>query len=113
MDIRLNFDTSRTVKRLADRMGGKVQFAFDNQVMKDSNYFCPMDTGNLISSGIRGSNPGSGKVIWDAPYAKAQYYGVDYNFSKDANPNATSKWFEEAKKRYKKDWLSIVQRTFA
>ena len=113
MDIRLNFDTNKTTKRLTNRMDGKVQFALDTQVVKDSNYFCPKDQGTLETSGVRASVPGSGKVIWDAPYAKAQYYGVNYNFSKDANPNATSKWFEEAKKRYKKDWLSMVQRTFA
>ena len=113
MDIRLNFDTSKVAKRLTNRMDGIVQFALDTQVVKDSNYFCPKDQGTLETSGVRASVPGSGKVIWDEPYAKKMYYGVDFNFAKVPNENAMPKWFEEAKKRYKKDWLSMVQRTFA
>ena len=85
-----------------------LQPILDMQVLKDSNYYAPMDTGNLMSSGITGSNIGSGQLLWTAPYAKKMYYGVGYNFSKDSNPNARAKWFEEAKAKKMKEWEKIL-----
>lgn len=85
-----------------------LQPILDTQVLKDSNYYAPMDTGNLMSSGITGSKIGSGQLLWTAPYAKKMYYGVGYKFSKDSNPNAQAKWFEKAKANKMKEWEKIL-----
>lgn len=85
----------------------RVQAKLDAQVLKDSNYYCPMYTGTLKKSGILNTVLGSGKVVWNTPYAKEQYYGKP-NKSHQHNPNATMKWFEAAKARRVKEWEKLV-----
>lgn len=87
----------------------KAQFALDEQVLKDSNYYAPEDTGELIRSGVRFSQPGEGHVEWNTPYARRLYYNPQYNFSHDTNPNAQGLWFEAAKAAHLDDWLRIVE----
>ncbi|QWG42893.1 minor capsid protein (plasmid) [Bacillus mycoides] len=89
----------------------KAQFALDQQVLKDSNYFIPKDTGELERSSIRFSRPGEGHIEWNTPYARRNFYGVNFNFSHDINPNATSLWFEHAKARNVTDWARLVEET--
>ncbi|MCP1285381.1 minor capsid protein [Bacillus sp. S0635] len=88
----------------------KAQFAFDQQVLKDSNYFIPKDTGELERSSIRFSKLGEGHIEWNTKYARRLYYNPQYNFSHDINPNAMGLWFEEAKARNVMDWARIVDR---
>jgi len=40
-----------------------------------SEPYTPRLTGTLVRSGILGTDIGSGKVQWIAPYARYQYYG--------------------------------------
>ncbi|PHB22874.1 minor capsid protein [Bacillus pseudomycoides] len=87
----------------------KAQFVLDQQVLKDSNFYIPKDTGELERSSIRFSRPGEGHIEWNTPYARKIYYGVNFNFSKDVNPNARALFFEEAKARHVMDWARIVE----
>jgi hypothetical protein len=87
----------------------KAQFALDQQVLKDSNYFIPKDTGELERSSIRFSKLGEGHIEWNTIYARRLYYNPHYNFSHDINPNAMGLWFEEAKARNVVDWTRIVE----
>ncbi|HDR7617034.1 MULTISPECIES: minor capsid protein [Bacillus] len=89
----------------------KAQFALDEQVLKDSNFYIPKDTGELERSGIRFSRPGEGHIEWNTPYARRIFYGVNFNFSKDSNPNARALFFEEAKARNVRDWARLVEQT--
>ncbi|MFJ8457275.1 minor capsid protein [Bacillus paramycoides] len=89
----------------------KAQFALDQQVLKDSNYFIPKDTGELERSSIRFSKLGEGHIEYNTPYARRIYYGVNFDFSKDVNPNARALFFEEAKARNVTDWARLVERT--
>lgn len=86
----------------------KAQVALDEQVIKDSNVFCPQAEGTLQKSAILNSQIGKGLVIWGTAYAHRLYHHPKYNFSKDKNPNARGKWFEEAKARHVKDWLELA-----
>ncbi|WP_404358499.1 minor capsid protein [Cytobacillus firmus] len=85
------------------------QKQLDQEVLKGSNYFIPKETGELEKSGLRHSQIGKGKIIWDTPYARKLYYNPQYNFSKDANPNAQGLWFEAAKVRFLSDWVRMTQ----
>lgn len=76
----------------------------DNEVLKDCDPYVPMYTGNLRNSGITGTTLGSGMVIYNAPYARANYYGLDFNFSKDKHPKACAQWFEKTKAEKKEAW---------
>lgn len=94
-----------------DKRAQKGQAILDEQVLKDSNNYAPLDTSELINSSLRMSQVGSGVLIWDTPYARRLYYNPQYNFSTDRNPNAGGLWFEVAKANHIQDWLNIVAKT--
>lgn len=108
--IRLNIriDTPAIEGKVMEAVD-KAQFALDQQVLKDSNYYIPKDTGELERSSIRFSRPGEGHIEWNVPYARRLYWNPQYSFSHDVNPNAMGLWFEEAKARNVTDWARIVE----
>ena len=89
----------------------KAQFALDQQVLKDSNYFIPKDTGELERSSIRFSRPGEGHIEWNVPQARRLYWNPQFDFSKQPNPNARGLWLEEAKARNIEQWARLVEET--
>lgn len=107
-DVTVNINTEEIIRR-KDQALLFAQAKLDTQVIKDSNVFCPEDVGTLRDSALLNSRIGTGEIRWATPYAKRLYYGVNFNFSRDKNPNARAKWFEEAKARYLKDWLGIAR----
>lgn len=105
MATKIEFDQSKVKAKIESRLV-RVQKRLDAQVMKDSNYFCPMDTGALQKS-VLGSQIGSGILVWAKDYAKKMYH-FGGKLSKDSNTNASIKWFEVAKARYKEVWEKIA-----
>lgn len=105
MGHKLDFNVNKILAEKKRRIG-LAQKAIDIQVVKDSNYYCPEMDGTLKRSALS-SEYGTGVVRWDTPYAGAQYNGLP-NKSKDKNPNARMKWFEEAKGAKKKKWLELA-----
>lgn len=103
MGGRLVMDNAKVMAKLKRHVAEK-QRALDIQVAKDCTPYVPYREGTLSRSVAR-SQPGSGKVIWDEPYARRMYYGVNYRFSK---PQATHHWFEKAKGVHKKDWIRMM-----
>ena len=53
---------------------GKAQQMLDYEVVRYSEPYVPFKTGMLARSGITGTRLGSGEVVYNAPYAKKQYY---------------------------------------
>lgn len=85
-----------------------AQFALDQQVLKDSNYYAPEDIKTLQRSALLHSRIGQGHIQWKTPYARRLYYNPQYNFSKDKNPNAQGLWFEVAKAMHGKEWANVA-----
>jgi hypothetical protein len=107
-EVRVQFDVTRVLSRL-QRPIARSQIALDMQVIKDSNFYCPEDRGDLQDSAILGYNEGKpGEVSWNTPYARLQYYDHP-NKSHDKNPNARMKWFDEAKAAHLADWEKTAQ----
>lgn len=106
MSARVELDKGGIKNKIASGVS-RVQSVLDAQVLKDSNYFAPKRENTLIDSSIQSTRIGSGELIWNTPYAKAQYYGFP-NKSKDSNPNASMLWFEEAKSRHKEAWINLA-----
>ena len=105
------------IKVKTNKIPGKLDKAFDyaqnildQQVLKDSNYYIPVDRGNLRESGITHSQIGKGKVVWSTKYARRLYYNPQYNFSHDKNANARGLWYEEAKANKLKSWLNLSKK---
>ncbi|WP_026584201.1 minor capsid protein [Bacillus sp. J33] len=97
------------IQQRVDEAVNAGQKQLDQEVLKGSNFFIPKETGELEKSGVRHSQIGKGKIIWDTPYARRLYYNPQYNFSKDTNPNAQGLWFEDAKARFLRDWIRMTQ----
>ena len=94
----------------------KVEYAFKkgmgvlaNEILNDCNQYCKMDTGNLIASSYIHSKLDEGKLIWQTPYARRQYWEIRTAY-KDENPNASWKWCEVAKKKHLEQWKRQAQR---
>jgi len=88
----------------------KAQAVLDQQILKDSNNYAPMDTGELVRSAIRSSLIGQGQIIYDTPYSRRLYYNPQYNFSRDVNAQAQGLWFEAAKAAHLQEWVGITAR---
>ena len=52
----------------------KAQKYVDSQIIRLSDPYTPKDTGNLIRSVTLGTVIGSGKLVWNCPYSRNQYY---------------------------------------
>lgn len=105
---KVNFDEGKVLQRL-NESASKAQKYLDAQVLADSNFYCPLKTGTLQKSAIINTRIGSGEIIWRTPYARAQYYGENFNRSQDPNPNARAKWFEAAKAVKANEWEKLVE----
>jgi hypothetical protein len=106
--VRIHVDWKKIEAELGDNLK-RGQTALDLQVLKDCDPYVPYDSGNLRNSGIRATKPGEGQVIWDAPYAFAQYNGAPRK-SHDVHPQAVLRWFEAAKAVRKDAWLRVAKR---
>lgn len=53
----------------------RAQEFVDSEILRLSAPYTPMQTSMLQKSGILGTIPGTGEVVWLAPYARFQYYG--------------------------------------
>lgn len=100
-----NLDLSRFDKQYA-----VAQRWVDNEVMKDTEPFVPMNTGTLARSVSRGTIVGSGLIVYDTIYARRLYYGLGYNFKQDKHPQAQAQWFEGAKASHGEKWVSGVKK---
>ena len=105
--VKGNFNEAATRARLKAAVK-RAQMKLDTQVITDSNYFVPKDTTMLEKSAVINTVIGSGLVKWKTPYARRQYYGLNFDHSKQSNPSACAKWFEAAKARWLDKWRKLV-----
>ncbi len=86
----------------------KAQIYIDNEVLRLSEPYIPMQSGMLKKLGILGTVPGSGEVVWNGPYARYLYYGklmvgrapkklTDKNLTYHGAPKRGAFWFERMK----------------
>lgn len=95
-------DVNDILKKRGLEARGRVQQHIDSEVLRRSEPYTPLRTGQLRDSGNFGTQVGSGEVKWTAIYAKAQYY------SKRSPGSATGalrgpQWFERMKNAHGKD----------
>ena len=74
-----------------------AQMFVDSEVLRLSEPFTPLRTGTLIKTGILGTDIGSGKVQWIAPYARSQYYFGRLPGVSQTGPLRGRFWFERMK----------------
>lgn len=109
MKAELVINVGETCKRFEPRYHRAQKF-IDSEVLRDCEPYVPKRNGDLIKSGNTGTVIGSGKVIYNAPYAKRCYYALHVEFSKAKNPKACAQWFEAAKAAKKTAWKNGVEK---
>lgn len=108
MPVRINISQSAVTARVTGAFqAGLPQLS--EEILNDCNQFCKEDTGALIASSLVHSRPQEGKLIWQTPYARRQYWAIRTAF-KTVNPGATWRWCEYAKQRFKARWERQAQR---
>lgn len=73
----------------------KAQAMFDQEVIRVTEPYVPMDTGLLRRSAVMASNIGGGEIVYATPYAAAQYYNTSN--SRTYSSKAGGHWGERMK----------------
>lgn len=84
---------------------GGVQKFIDSEVLSLNEPFIPFDLGTLFKSGKVHTQIGSGKVIYNTPYARRWYYmPAKFDGGQGRGTATTGRgnyWFERMKAQYK------------
>ena len=107
MGIRWNRSADELLRERQLQQNQAAQAYIDSSVLRCCDPYVPRDTGQLIKSGIRGTKIGSGRVIYQAPYARRWYY-TPARF-RDA-PTRGNYWFERMKATHGKQILAEAAR---
>ena len=110
VNVKLNLNQDKVCGRF-DPKFELAQKRLDSEVIRCSSPYVPMRSGQLMRSGETGTRIGSGQVVWNTPYARRMYYGLNYHFSTDKHPQACAQWFEKAKAVQKDAWIKTVRDT--
>ena len=81
-------------------------YALSNEILADCNEYCKEDQSTLIMSSLSHSRPQEGKLIWETPYAKRQYWEIKTSLT----PGRTWKWCETAKRKQGARWKRLAER---
>lgn len=71
-------DVEEALRKFHLEKGGRVQQVVDKAVIDWCIPYCPFETGVLANSPYTASEIGSGRVVYNAPYARYLYYGEVY-----------------------------------
>ena len=96
-----------------NKVGLKVQGAWKEsllplsaQILQDCNQYVKVDQHTMESSSYAASDLNNGKLVWDTPYAKRQYWEIKTSLT----PGRTWKWCETAKRKFKSDWQKLAEK---
>ena len=92
------------------RRYSRVQKFVDSEVLRLSEPFTPLRTGTLVRTGILGTDVGSGKVQWIAPYARDQYYKGRPPGASKAGPLRGRFWFERMRQVWGKKIINSAKK---
>lgn len=105
-------DTSKALLDILDVSKELSTFEISSEFLADSNVYIPFVTGDLKRSSINFSDFEKGLLVWQTPYARRLFYNPQFDFSKDANPNARGLWAEYAKEQNQKKYRRLANKSF-
>lgn len=103
-DFSVNINTALVLGKYEARVQ-QAQAFLDSEVIRQSHQFVPFVQGTLANTVVIES---PGRIVYVQPYARRQYYGVDYNFTKTFHPQAGANWTDRAKAAFLPDWKKGV-----
>ena len=108
MPVVIEFNCEDIIRRF-EEMNSLAVVALSQQILKDSNFYCPLDQGTLQSSALISSDSDRDVITWNTPYAARLYYGINFNFDKASNPNSQAMWFHKAKDIHIDEWVTVYK----
>jgi hypothetical protein len=108
--VKVIVDRAAVVARLENAFKASLPM-LSEEILNDCNKYCKEDSRTLIRSSLLQSLPKEGRLIWQTPYAKRQYWEIRTAI-KDKNPSATWRWCEKAKRENIGKWTRQAQVAF-
>ena len=105
MSVKIKIDPNQCAAKVQGAWD-KGLFVLSSQVLGDCNQFVKVDQHTLESSSYAASQLSDGKLVWNTPYAKRQYWEIKTSLT----PGRTWKWCETAKRKFKADWQKLAER---
>lgn len=120
MAVHVSYSGKNPNDLLSQTKMGKAAYVVANQAMADMDQFVPYKQGHLSGSAHIDSNRRT--IVYNSPYAKAQFYGfvTNYktgrqsrirNYTRSVHPQASRRWDLRAKNLYMDKWLGKVSDT--
>ena len=108
MPVKININQSAVEAKVIGAFKSALPL-LSEEILNDCNQFCKEDSSTLIKSSHIHSRPQEGKLVWQTPYARRQYWAIRTAF-KTVNPGATWRWCEYAKQKNLQKWQAQAQR---
>jgi hypothetical protein len=99
MPVRIYIDQNQCAAKVKTAWE-KGLFALSSEILADCNEYCKEDHHTLIDSSLDHSKPEIGRLVWQTPYAKRQYWEIRTSLT----PGRTWKWCETAKRKWLRKW---------
>lgn len=116
MGINVTIDLSGATRKTSQASERKAQLEIANQALLDMEPYVPLLHGPLLHGPLRSSGHVAGdgsKIIYNTPYARAQFYGGAYNkyrsfsFSKYTTPGTGKRWDLKASANHGNKWAEV------
>lgn len=105
MPVRIQIDPNRVSAKVNGAWKESLP-VLSSQILGDCNQYVKVDQHSLESSSYVASDLNNGKLIWETPYAKRQYWEIRTSLT----PGRTWKWCETAKRKFKNDWARLAEK---
>ena len=105
MPIRIQIDPNKVGVKVATAWKESL-LPLSSQILEDCNQYVKVDQHTMESSSYAASDLNNGKLVWDTPYAKRQYWEIRTSLT----PGRTWKWCETAKRKFKSDWQKLAEK---
>lgn len=105
MPVKIKIDPNQCAAKV-EGAWKRTLYALSAEILKDCNEYVKIDQHELESSSYRHSILSDGKLIWQTPYARRQYWAIQTSLT----PGRTWKWCETAKRKYKARWQKIAEK---
>ena len=117
MSVRVSYSGKKLGDILSQAKLEKANYVVANQAMEDMDQFVPYKQGHLAGSVHISGNKQT--IVYDEPYAKAQFYGFITNcktgqqsrirnYTRSEHPQASRRWDLRAKNLYMNKWIGKV-----
>lgn len=105
MAVKININKSAVVAKI-DSAWGRNLYILSSEILADCNQYCKVDQTILRKSSMIHSKLSEGKLIWQTPYARRQYWEIKTALT----PGTTWKWCETAKRKHKAQWTQLANK---